>query len=103
MRCQNLVVGLVACALLVTAVPSIAQIGALDEIIVTAQKREENLLDVPISMTVVQAETLTDLNIKDFTDLQVYIPNFAITQTPANSYVFVRGIGTQGNVLAFES
>ena len=80
-----------------------AQTDMLEEVIVTAQKREQSLLDVPISMSVIQAEKLENLGVKDFGDLQVYVPNFVITQTPANSYVFVRGIGTQGNVLAFES
>ena len=82
---------------------AIAQSEMLDEVIVTAQKREQSLLDVPISMTVIQADTMEKLSVNDFDDLQLYVPNFVITQTPANSFIFVRGIGTQGNVLAFES
>ena len=80
-----------------------ADAADLDEVIVTAQKRAESVLDVPISMSVVQGEKLAALGITDFNDMQTLVPNFTITPTPANSYVFVRGIGTQGNVLSFES
>lgn len=75
----------------------------LDEVIVTAQKRAESVLDVPISMSVVQASTLAKLSIRDLEDMQSYVPNLMLTPTPANTYVFIRGIGTQGNVLSFES
>jgi len=75
----------------------------LDEVIVTAQKRTESALVVPISISVAQGEKSVALGISNFADMQKLVPNFTITPTPANGYVFVRGIGTQGNVLSFES
>ncbi|MCC5867995.1 MAG: TonB-dependent receptor [Gammaproteobacteria bacterium] len=74
----------------------------LDEIVVTAQKREQSLLEVPISITVIGGEALDQFGISDFEELQVQIPNFYFKGTPANAAIYIRGIGTTGNVLAFE-
>jgi iron complex outermembrane receptor protein len=76
---------------------------ALDEVIVTAQKRAENVLTVPLSISVVAGEKLQDFGLVDLRDIQTYIPNLAITQTPSNSFVYIRGIGTAGLTLSFES
>jgi iron complex outermembrane receptor protein len=81
---------------------ALATVASLD-VTVSARKRPENVLAVPLSITVVPGTTLTRFGIADFQDLQLYAPGFVVTPTPANSFVFVRGIGTQGNVLAFES
>ena len=80
-----------------------APAGGLDEVIVTAQKRAESVLDVPISMSVVGGEKIQDFALIDLRDLQAYVPNLAITQTPSNSFVYIRGIGTAGLTLSFES
>ena len=69
----------------VTAVhPAIAQeAGAesrLEEIIVTARKREESLLDVPISISAVTADTIADYNLKDLSDLQRITPGFSLSE-----------------------
>src|SRR3546814_7681034 len=47
----------------------------LAEIIVTAQKREQSLHDVPISVTAVGSEQLRDINASDLTDVALYVPN----------------------------
>ena len=71
-------------------------------IIVTAQKREERLQDVPISITVQTGEQLEAQGIGQFIALQSRVPNLSITDTPANASIFIRGIGTSGNNLSFE-
>ncbi len=76
--------------------------GLVPEIIVTAQKREQRLQDVPISISVQDGELLEDLSIDQFIDLQSRVPNLSITDTPANASIFIRGIGTSGNTLSFE-
>ena len=43
--------------------------GVLEEVIVTAQKREQALVDTPISMTAISGSTLDDLNITDVLDI----------------------------------
>lgn len=106
MRTSSVKKAIAASLALAAASPSIAaenEFGVLQEIVVTAQKREESVLEVPISMSVVRAETLQNLSIENFQEMQDYVPNFMVTPTPSNSYIFIRGIGTQGQTLSFES
>ena len=62
-----------------------------NEIVVTAQKREQNLQDVPISMEVVSGEKLQDLGVNDFASLAAYVPNVAVQTTAGNDVIYVRG------------
>lgn len=48
----------------------------LDEITVTARRTEERLLDVPIAVTAVSAETLEQFNVKGLRDLSMIAPSF---------------------------
>lgn len=67
---------------------------ANDEVIlVTAQRRDQRLQDVPISMAVVGGELLADNAISNVTELAPRIPNFSITRSPAASAVTMRGVG----------
>jgi iron complex outermembrane receptor protein len=71
--------------------------NALTEIVVTAEKREENLQDVPIPITVVSAQQLTDQHVTTLADLSRTAPSLEIIQTfggPGGGGQ-VRGIGTQ--------
>jgi len=74
----------------------------MEEIVVTAQKREERLQDVPISISVQSGDQLEAQGIDTFNALQTRVPNLSITDTPANASIFIRGIGTSGNNLSFE-
>ncbi|HEY0942008.1 MAG TPA: TonB-dependent receptor [Steroidobacter sp.] len=66
----------------------------LEEIVVTAQLREEILKDVPIAITVVSEEQLTQQNINDISQLAIVSPAF--TSHPGNGGALqIRGIGTQ--------
>ncbi|MEW4467485.1 TonB-dependent receptor [Parasphingorhabdus sp. JC815] len=71
-------------------------------IIVTAQKREQDVQDVPISMAVLSGETLSDMGVQDFTELDQYVPNFYVQATPGNNAFYIRGIGSTPGNLAFE-
>ncbi len=71
-------------------------------IIVTAQKREQDVQDVPISMAVVSGESLTELGISDFKELDRYVPNLYVQETPGNNAFYIRGIGSTPGNLAFE-
>lgn len=53
----------------------------LEEIVVTARKREESLLEVPIAITAVSEQTIEDYNLKDLNDLQRITPGFQLTET----------------------
>jgi iron complex outermembrane recepter protein len=72
----------------------------LEEIIVTAQKREERLQDVPIPVTAVDAQTLTDSGQVRLRDYVTMIPGLSVT--PAGAFggtqtFAIRGITTGGN------
>lgn len=71
-------------------------------IIVTAQKREQDVQQVPISMSVIEGDQLQQFNIKDFIELDRYVPNFFVQATPGNNAFYIRGIGSTPGNLAFE-
>lgn len=77
------------------AVGAQAAEAALEEIIVTAQKRDENVQDIPLTINVVNGAVLDRFNIRDTNDLASSLPGLVIQQTPQNlSQVTVRGLGT---------
>jgi len=68
-------------ALGATATAQTAAPGALDEIVVTAQKRVENLQSVPLSMTTFGAAALEQKSIETFFDYATKVPNLAFAPT----------------------
>jgi iron complex outermembrane receptor protein len=67
----------------------------LQEVIVTASRREENLQDVPMTIQVLTGETLARLNVATFDDFVKYLP--AVTAHgvgPGQNNIYVRGLGT---------
>jgi outer membrane receptor protein involved in Fe transport len=68
----------------------------VEGLIVTAQKREEDIQDVPIAMSAFSQEDLTRSQIAGGPDLMTQIPNMTFTKTNFSSYsIQIRGIGTQ--------
>ncbi|MEA1672520.1 TonB-dependent receptor plug domain-containing protein [Nitrospirillum sp. BR 11163] len=69
--------------------------GVLQEIVVTAQKRAENLQDVPVAITALTAETLEKTGVRDVQDLPALTPGLQIktSDASANPKVFIRGVG----------
>lgn len=89
-----LLAGLMAC---VATAASAADEGVkIDEVIVTAQKRAENVQDVPQAVQVVSANQLAAAGVREFTDLAKVAPSLVIkaAEQPVNSSVSIRGIGT---------
>ena len=66
-----------------------------DEIVVTAQKRAENVQQVPVSITVIQSAQLTDAGVHNFQDLSNVAPSLGVTAggNGQNSSVVMRGVG----------
>ncbi|MEY4720514.1 MAG: hypothetical protein RIQ46_239 [Pseudomonadota bacterium] len=97
---SRFIIGLMATSSMAAfAVPAFAQEAdsgsGLDEIVVTAQKREQNLQDVPIAISAISAEKVERLGIRDARDLSGLAPNVTITQgtTSAGAAVIsMRGI-----------
>ena len=78
--------------------------AGLDEIIVTAQKRDESLRDVPIAITVTTAETLKDFQIRDATDVQSFVPGMILERAPDDGLgLTFRGIGSPPRNQSFEN
>ncbi len=92
---------LISSILLASLFFSTNAVAQLEEIVVTAQKREQSLQDVPISISVVSSEVLKEAGIDNIEDLQAYIPNLQMTETGISTQMYVRGIGT-GNNQGFE-
>ena len=71
---------------------------ALEEIIVTAQKREQNLQEVPISIKVLDAQTLENLNIMRFDDYVRHMPNVSYQAAgPSQAQIYMRGVSDGGD------
>ena len=70
--------------------------SVLDEIIVTAQKREQSILDVPISVTALSGDLLEERGFNEVNDLQFVAPNLTFSQgnTSRISNLAIRGVGT---------
>ncbi len=66
----------------------------IEEIIVTAQKREENLRDVPIAVAAYSAEALDARGIIDATDLELVTPSMVYDELVGYSIIYLRGVGT---------
>ena len=77
----------------------------VDEIIVTAQKREQSLQDVPIVVTTLSEELLEDAGVRDIKDLQILTPGLTVTSTSNETITTarIRGVGTVGDNPGLES
>ncbi|WP_243455594.1 TonB-dependent receptor [Sphingosinicella sp. BN140058] len=74
------------------------RIGDEDEIIVTAQKREENLQDVPIAITALGTAKLEQLQVNDFQDYARNIPSISVQSGgPGFNNVYFRGVASGEN------
>lgn len=73
--------------------------AVLEEIVVTAQKREESLQDTPIAVSAFTANTLQDKGIEDISEIANFAPNLVFDTTSpisglsSGAAVFIRGIG----------
>lgn len=73
----------------------------LEEIIVTAQRREQSLQSVPVAVTAISNSALRDNAVVDLGDIQSLAPNLTLHEGDArNAVVYIRGIG-QVDSLAF--
>ena len=78
---------------------------ALAEIIVTAEKRSENIQDVPISVIALSAQQLQDSGVTDIKSLTVLTPGLTVTSTTNENSTTarIRGVGTVGDNPGLES
>ena len=77
MRFKVAVFSVLAAGVIVAPRPVIAQEGALEEIIVTARKREESVQDIPIAVSAFTANDIRELGLKSVDDIALYTPGFS--------------------------
>ena len=77
---------------------------AIEEITVTATKREESMQDVPVAVTALQSEELERLRINSFEDYVAYLPNVVSQGTgPGQNEIFIRGAATSQSIITLSS
>ena len=86
------------------AVPAMAQ-DVFEEIVVRAQKRDQNIMEVPVAVSALSGQQLTDAGIKDVWELQQNVPGLIIgrSQTATSTNFSLRGIGSTSNNFGVES
>jgi outer membrane receptor protein involved in Fe transport len=75
---------------------------ALEEVIVTAQKREQGLQDVPIAISAVAGEFVRDKNINNLQELSSLEPSLYVAESFVGDSIYIRGLGSGQNNLGFE-
>ncbi|MEZ5656618.1 MAG: TonB-dependent receptor [Sphingobium sp.] len=75
----------------------------IEDIVVTAQRRSENLQNVPISITAVTAAKIKDLGVQTTADVTLISPGLQFQQGLGQASPFIRGIGSQSLGAGFES
>ena len=78
----------------------------LEEVVVTAQFREEKLQDTPIAITAITAAGLEERGLSNITEIGAFVPNAVIQPLGAGwgatMAAFIRGVGLGDNILSFE-
>lgn len=69
--------------------------GGVEDIVVTAQRREQNVQDVPIAISAISGNTLAETGIRDPRDLTLLVPSLSMQAGTAASTtsLFIRGVG----------
>ncbi len=108
---KSLFAGLVAIITTLTATPHVAgqenagKSGSLtlEEIIVTAQKREQSLQDVPITISTLDGDTIQQQGVDDLLDIAPLVPGMIFGRAPDDGLILTfRGLGTAARSSAFE-
>jgi len=73
--------------------PDAAASGGLEEILVTAERREQSLQDVPIAATIFSANEIARRGIANVADIQQSAPSIAINTVNRSTFINIRGVG----------
>ncbi|MEN8722202.1 MAG: TonB-dependent receptor [Alphaproteobacteria bacterium] len=74
-----------------------AQTRKLDEIVVTAQKREQDIREVPTSVSTLSGDDLKEMNVENMDDLSRVTPNLNIASDGVFNTISIRGLGSGTN------
>ncbi len=75
---------------------------ALEEVVVTAQKRAQTLQEVPVAVAVINNEFIAQKGILDIQGLGDQVPSLSVAKTPFQTIVNIRGMGSGGGTRTFE-
>ena len=91
--------------LLAGAISSGARAQALEEIVVTAQLREENIQQVPLAVTAISGRTLDENSLKDVVEMMTSVPSLLVgtNQSSSTGNFSIRGVGTGAQNFGLES
>ena len=109
MRFTNLLRATASAAVLTALAAGVAhaqdEVTSVDEIVVTAQKREQSLQDVAIVVTALPEALLSNAGAKDIKDMTILTPGLTVTSTSNESLTTarIRGVGTVGDNPGLES
>ncbi len=96
-----LYLSIIAANALLLGGPQLLYAQALEEVIVTAERRSESLQDVPMSVTVFSSDQISDAGISNLADVALQTPNLNLTTfNIAEPQIFLRGIGTTNDSAA---
>src|SRR5512139_1930200 len=73
--------------------PQAAEDNKIDRVVITAERREEDAQDVPISASVFDGEALAEQGINTLVDIQRIAPSLAINTFNRSTFVNIRGVG----------
>jgi len=106
MNRKSKMIALLTVPLAAGAVGPVAQAqdsSVFDPVIVTAQRREQSIYDVPVAISAFNAEMIERQGITDLTDLGKFVPNLNVTGFSAghtsSANPFIRGIGLQDHLI----
>ena len=77
-----------------SAISSAANTQGVEDIVVTANRREQNMQDVPIAISVVSQARLDAIRIRDARDLGQVVAGLTITSDFGNTQAYIRGVGS---------
>lgn len=93
----NSIRGILSTSVLGIALSSPSHSAMLEEVVVTAQKREQSLQDVPISVSAMSGDTIQNKGFTKLEDVSASIPTLHVGEAQITSQVFIRGIGSGVN------
>jgi iron complex outermembrane recepter protein len=98
-----------ACSLPVSG-PAVAadagtEASGIEQVVVTARRREENLQNVPVAITALTSEQLLEQNVRTLEDMTAYVPNIKVNAgraTTSTINAYIRGVGQNDPLWGFE-
>ena len=82
-----------------------AQAGTIEQVTVTARRREESLQDVPVAISALTSDQLLEQNVRTLEDMTAYAPNIKVNAgraTTSTINAYIRGVGQNDPLWGFE-